>query len=250
MMMRVMIVLARTVRPHLITRMLRKPAPEGHSRNGVKLRRAGPHHAKSLSAVSLNATPRKAAKSAKVDLIAPRPAAAVALLLALGPAGAAPLSAHTPVTARFTYARDVLPILERRCASCHRRGGIGPMSLLTYEEARPWAAAIRAEVLAGRMPPWPAEEGLRFAGERSLSAREIDVFADWTSGGAPEGKAEAKAAAVSQSFAALPGPAPEPEAWGAAGAEELFLRMPAPHALPPGVSEERIEVRLESGLGR
>jgi mono/diheme cytochrome c family protein len=190
------------------------------------------------------------ARTGRHHLIARPPAAAVVLLLTLGLA-AGPLAAHTPITTRFNYRRDVLPIVERRCGSCHRPGGIGPMSLLSYEAARPWAAAIRAEVLAGRMPPWPIEEGLRFAGERALSAREIDVIADWTSGGAPEGRAEDGAGALfpGASFASKPLPPPEPESSGAA-AEGLVLRMPSPHALARGAAEERFEVRLNSGIDR
>ncbi len=178
-----------------------------------------------------------------------RPAAA--LLAALPLLCAGPLAAHTPITTRFNYLRDVLPIVERRCGSCHRPGGIGPMSLLSYEAARPWAAAIRAAVLAGRMPPWPIEEGLSFAGDRALSAREMDVIADWTSGGAPEGRAEEGAGALSPgaSFASRPLPPPGPESSGAA-AEGLVLRMPSPHALAPGAAEERFEVRLDSGIDR
>src|SRR4029079_17940512 len=53
-----------------------------------------------------------------------------------------------------TFAKDVAPILQRSCQQCHRPGSIAPMSLLTYEEARPWARSIKARVAAREMPPW------------------------------------------------------------------------------------------------
>ena len=56
-----------------------------------------------------------------------------------------------------TFYRDVLPILEKNCQVCHRPGEIGPMPLLTYENVRPWAKAIKASVLSRKMPPWLAD---------------------------------------------------------------------------------------------
>ncbi len=70
------------------------------------------------------------------------------------------------------------------------------MPLLNFREVRPWASAIRTAVLRGEMPPWPAEDGLAFEGSRLLSAREIDVIADWAGGGAPEGSEGVAAARV------------------------------------------------------
>src|SRR3989454_1314945 len=87
-----------------------------------------------------------------------------------------------------TFARDVAPILYARCVECHRPGEIGPMSLITYEQVRPWARAIERRVSDGTMPPWFAEapDGT-FANERKLTAREKDVIARWVAGGAPAG---------------------------------------------------------------
>ena len=59
----------------------------------------------------------------------------------------------------YTYNDDVFPILRDRCASCHVPGGIAPMSLMTYDDAFPWAESIRAELVAAHMPPWNADEG-------------------------------------------------------------------------------------------
>src|SRR5262249_59725369 len=73
-----------------------------------------------------------------------------------------------------TFAKDVAPILFDRCASCHRPGEIAPMSLLSYEEARPWARAIRTKVTSREMPPWGADPRYgRFVNDRSLSPAQI-----------------------------------------------------------------------------
>src|SRR6266568_744384 len=56
--------------------------------------------------------------------------------------------------AQVTFAKDVAPILQKNCQTCHRPGSIAPMSLLTYEEARPWAKAIKENVVLRNMPPW------------------------------------------------------------------------------------------------
>src|SRR5580693_4346188 len=63
-------------------------------------------------------------------------------------------SGHPP-----TFTKDVAPILYKNCATCHRAGEIAPMSLLTYQEARPWAKAIRENIALGKMPPWHATQG-------------------------------------------------------------------------------------------
>ena len=64
------------------------------------------------------------------------------------------LDAHKPVTSKYTYTEDVYPIVKEHCGGCHVTGGIAPMSLMTYDEARPWAESIRLELTSGHMPPW------------------------------------------------------------------------------------------------
>ena len=87
-----------------------------------------------------------------------------------------------------TFNKDVAPILYANCVSCHRPGEIGPMSLLSYKEARPWAKSIRDEVADGVMPPWHADpKHGKFANDRSLTAEQKDILARWANGGAPEG---------------------------------------------------------------
>jgi hypothetical protein len=87
-----------------------------------------------------------------------------------------------------TFYKDVLPVLQTNCQNCHRPGEVAPMSLLTYEDARPWARAIKAAVVNRQMPPWFADPAYgHFSNERRLVDREIDVIADWVDAGAPAG---------------------------------------------------------------
>lgn len=90
-----------------------------------------------------------------------------------------------------TYARDVAPILNARCVSCHRPNQIGPMVLTSYTDARPWARSIRRKVVAREMPPWGADPRYgRFKNDWSLSQAQIDTIAAWVDAGAPMGDAE------------------------------------------------------------
>jgi hypothetical protein len=90
-----------------------------------------------------------------------------------------------------TFHKDVLPILQNRCQECHRPGEIGPFSLLSYKDARPWAKAIRSDVLSKKMPPWFADPAFgHFSNDRSLSKAEIDTLVAWVDGGAKEGDAK------------------------------------------------------------
>ena len=87
-----------------------------------------------------------------------------------------------------TFSKDVAPILYKNCATCHRAGNIAPMSLLRYEEARPWAKSIREQVVTGQMPPWHATEAHgTFLNDRRLSNEEKDTLVRWVDGGAPQG---------------------------------------------------------------
>jgi hypothetical protein len=87
-----------------------------------------------------------------------------------------------------TFYKDVLPILQANCQSCHRPGEVAPMSLLTYEQARPWARAIKAAVASKQMPPWFADPNFgHFVNERRLVDREIALLGAWADAGAPAG---------------------------------------------------------------
>ena len=87
-----------------------------------------------------------------------------------------------------TFNKDVLPIVQKNCQTCHRPGQIAPMSFLSYQETRPWAKAMKASVTLRKMPPWFADPQYgHFSNDRSLKAREIDTIAKWADTGALEG---------------------------------------------------------------
>jgi hypothetical protein len=103
-----------------------------------------------------------------------------------GVAGAA--AAEAPVT----FTKDVAPILQERCQVCHRAGTFAPMSLVTYEQARPWARAIKQKVLAREMPPWFIDKNIgvqHFSNDVSLTDQEIATIVKWVDAGAPQGNA-------------------------------------------------------------
>ena len=87
-----------------------------------------------------------------------------------------------------TYYKDVLPILQSNCQTCHRPGEVAPMSLISYEQARPWAKAIKAKTADRQMPPWFADPEVGvFSNERRLTPNEITTLAAWADAGAPAG---------------------------------------------------------------
>jgi hypothetical protein len=95
--------------------------------------------------------------------------------------------AHEPITTKVRFNKEVIRTLQRSCLGCHHPGGIA-MSLATYDEARPWAKAIKEEVLEKRMPPWHAVKGYgEFRNAPSLSQRDVDLLVNWIEGGAPKG---------------------------------------------------------------
>ena len=88
-----------------------------------------------------------------------------------------------------TFSKDVAPILFKSCVECHRPTAMAPMSLLTYEDARPWARAIKQKVATRQMPPWGADPTVgKYSNDVSLKQAEIDTIAAWVDGGAPEGE--------------------------------------------------------------
>ncbi len=100
---------------------------------------------------------------------------------------AASTAAHDVITTPVTFSREISRLFYQRCVSCHREGG-SAFSLVTYEQARPWAMAIKEEVLSRRMPPWGAVKGFAdYRGDQSLTQEQIEVIADWVEGGAPGG---------------------------------------------------------------
>jgi hypothetical protein len=99
-------------------------------------------------------------------------------------------SADVPSTG-VTYSKDVAPILNNNCAVCHRPGEIGPMSLMSYKEVRPWAKSIKEKVASRTMPPWFADPNHgKFANDRRLSDKEVATLVSWVDGGMKEGDAK------------------------------------------------------------
>ena len=123
------------------------------------------------------------------------------------------VTAQSPVTSPAagqpaTFHKDVLPILQRSCQSCHRPGQIGPMALLTYQQARPWARAIKTQVAQRSMPPWHADPRFgHFLNDRSLKDTEIAALVAWADGGALE---PLRFSQVERERAISPGMAPRP----------------------------------------
>ena len=109
-------------------------------------------------------------------------------LVTLTPSFAAKLDAR-PVT----FSKDIAPIFQAKCEECHRKGTVAPMSLITYQETRPWARSIRERVLNRQMPPWHIDKTVgiqHFANDRSLTDAEIDTIVRWVDAGAPAGDAK------------------------------------------------------------
>lgn len=103
-------------------------------------------------------------------------------------AGARAEQAAAPGAGAPTFSHDVAPILYKNCTGCHRPGEIAPMSLLTYQEARPWAKAIATQVSKGTMPPWHADPAHgEFLNDRRLSDADKNTLIAWVTAGAPEG---------------------------------------------------------------
>ena len=97
-------------------------------------------------------------------------------------------SGAATVPPQVTFTRDVAPILEKNSQGCHRPGEAAPFSLLTYQQARPWAKAMKEAVRLKKMPPWFADPHYgKFSNDRSLAPKDVDIIAAWADAGAPEG---------------------------------------------------------------
>src|SRR5260370_13643025 len=95
------------------------------------------------------------------------------------------------VPANPTFTKDVLPIFQKSCQDCHRPGQMAPFSLITYEDARPWARSIKDKVVSRYMPPWHLDRTIgEYSPDPSLSDAEVDTIARWVDTGAPKGDAK------------------------------------------------------------
>src|SRR5437667_8580138 len=141
----------------------------------------------------------------------------LATLLAAGATAAVTaLSPEAQEATSVTFHKEVLPILQKNCQTCHRPGSIAPMSLLTYDDARPWARSMKLKVASRQMPPWFADPQYgKFSNDRSLTQADIDTIVKWADSGAPAGD---------------PKDAPAPIAWPADGWQikpDVIVRGPA-----------------------
>ena len=121
-------------------------------------------------------------------------AAAAGALLVLCSSPASAQTAKTP-----TFTKDIAPIFQAKCEACHRSDGMAPMSLATYEEARPWARSIRERVATRQMPPWHIDKTVgiqKFKNDRSLNDEQIETIVSWVAAGAPKGDPKDMPAAV------------------------------------------------------
>jgi hypothetical protein len=167
-------------------------------------------------------------------------------------------------SADVTFTKDIAPILQRSCQQCHRPAGVGPMPLVTYEDVRPWARAIKTRTglgpRAGVMPPWFVEKDLgiqNFKNDPSLSEAEIAAIAKWADSGAPRGNPADMPPALNLENAdgwtigdpdlvlrspEVTVPAAAPDKWGSLG------------LVPTGLSEDRyvsaVEVREVNDIPR
>jgi hypothetical protein len=138
---------------------------------------------------------------------------------------------HDPITTKITFDREIRAILRARCAMCHAPGGSAPMPLTTYEDVRPWARAIKDQILTRRMPIWHAAHGYgAFAHDPSLTPSEMTIVAAWVNGGQPK-SAEAPGSGSSSS----PLPVANPVA-------AAFRRTSTAVPIPPGETTATVPI--------
>src|SRR5579884_831840 len=131
------------------------------------------------------------------------------------------MGASDSIRRKPTFYRDVLPILQQHCQSCHRPGEIAPMPLVTYDQALNYAQDIKSTVVSKTMPPWFADRRYgKFVNDPSLTPQQIDTISRWVDAHAPAGN---------------PADAPPPPHWSEGwniSTPDLVLRMPQPVSLP------------------
>ena len=161
--------------------------------------------------------PRGRHRWTPIRLVPPVTIALVSIILFLAAQGApAPQASHKP-----TFYKDILPILQDHCQSCHRPGEIAPMSFVTYEQVKPWATSIRLAVESKSMPPWFADPRYgKFSNDPSLTPQQIATIGAWVDAGAPAG---------------LRGDGPPAKKWTTAWnipRPDEIVKMPVPVAIP------------------
>ena len=141
---------------------------------------------------------------------------------------------------QVTFTKDVAPILQKRCQVCHRPDTFAPMSLLTYEDARPWARSMKAKVVAREMPPWYIDKSVgihNFKNDVSLTDQEIATISKWVDSGAPKGD---------------PADMPPPRKFDSADQwhirPDLIVTLPKDILVPGSVPDRWVDVLVDTGL--
>lgn len=146
-----------------------------------------------------------------------------------------------PASGQVTFTKDIAPILQNRCQVCHRPNTFAPMSLLTYEEVRPWAKSIKEKVLLREMPPWYIDKNVgirRFKNDVSLSDEELATIAKWADSGAPKGNP-----------ADLPPPRHfEPADKWHIGQPDLIVELPEDRVVPATAPDRWLDILVDPGL--
>ena len=168
------------------------------------------------------------------------PALAIVGVLLLSPTG----DAHKGITSKFTYNADVYPVFLNRCGRCHIDGGVGPMSLVKYEDAFPWAESLRAELMSAYGDSSAEASGAKVdphdfvkAAHRQISARELDIILAWAVGGTPEGDK------------AQPPEVPTLRIDWSAGRPDVIAQMPTGYQMSATANEATHEAALPVAIG-
>ena len=140
-----------------------------------------------------------------------------------------------------TFAKDVAPILQRSCQTCHRSGAIAPMALLTYQDVRPWVRSIRQKVTSREMPPWYIDRNVgihSFKEDPSLTDSEIATITAWIDAGAPQGN-----------FRDLPPPRAfsDDDKWHI-GKPDVVISLPKPYELRANGPDEFYDIDIDPGF--
>ena len=159
-------------------------------------------------------------------------------------APAVPAAAQSPSSPQVTFAKHVAPILQNKCQSCHRKDTFAPMSLVTFEEVRPWARSIKAKVVAREMPPFYIDKNVgiqHFSNDASLSDKEIDTIVKWVDSGAPLGNP-----------AEMPPPRvfANERSWqfGKYGEPDLVVNLPQDYQMPTTGPDHWPSILVDPGL--
>lgn len=152
-------------------------------------------------------------------------------------AGSDVSQANSSTAKNVTFNKDVAKIFYKNCVACHRTSDIGPMSLMSYKESRPWARSIKEKVVSKEMPPWHADTNHgQFSNDRRLSKQDIDTIVAWVDQGAKEGDAKD-----------LP-KAPEFVGSWRGGKPDIILTMPNEYTLAAEGPDEYVYVKIPTNF--